>query len=76
MGIPWECEHKINMPKMGMRMERVGLHVTMGMATFLFVPKFPSIGRLDSMRMQYVTVTYCTYVEDNTTLTVAYDILS
>ena len=39
---PWEWEHKY--AKMAMGMGRV--HVTMGMATFSRVPKFPSV---DSM---------------------------
>jgi len=38
-----------NMPNMGMGMGRVHVTMGMGMATFLRVPKFPSV---DSMRMQ------------------------
>ena len=37
-----------NMPKMRMEMGKVHVTVGMIMATFSFVPKFPSIGRLDA----------------------------
>ena len=46
MGIPWELGNR-KMPKMGMG--KVHVTVETSMATFLRVPKFPSV---DSMRMQ------------------------
>ena len=56
MGFPWESHKNVNtnMPKMGMGMGRVHATMGMGMATFSCVPKFQLV---DSMRMQYVTVT-------------------